>query len=215
MRHKLKSGFVLLIAMLALGAVGVSSASAALPEFSLGVKERLPATFEGKIGTNSWSVQGIQWSWACTSGSMSGSITGEKTISDTITFNGCKSGQKSCRSEGAEKVDEIKTQPLTGTLVYINKTTKTTGILFKPTSGTAIAKLLCFGDRGEVKGSIVMAINPRNTLTKTFTLEANPAISAYEGIEAALKVNFSGIFETLTWEFPSTITTQAKVEIKA
>jgi hypothetical protein len=210
MRSKSNRVLVALVAALALGALTAGPALASgLPEFKPGAKESFPVSFTGSGGSASWETPG--YSFTCTTTSMVGTISGAKTITkDTLVFTGCKVQGKTCGSEGAKNNEEIKTELLEGTLVYISKTAKTVGIDFKPESGAYWTKLRCFGGTSKIRGSIVMSITTVNKLQSNFTLKV---LKAYEGMEAENLGN--ELFGPLSWEFENSLTTNKNVEIKA
>jgi hypothetical protein len=142
---------------------------------------------------------------------------------ETATFNGCKVGADKCHSEGSENNEQIKTGPLEGTLAYISKTAKTTGIDFKAEGSEYWTTMICFsGSKQRVRGSIVMPITSVNKLATKFALAAHGSSSSYED-EAGLKhlVKLEGeiiggkVFEPLSWEFEDLLTTSRNIEIKA
>jgi hypothetical protein len=223
MRSKFRGGFVLLVAVLALGAVGVSSASAALPEFSLSnTKEKLPVSFTGTGGSATWSAPG--YTFECNSTTMAGTISAAKAVTKgSLIFNGCKVGADKCHSEGSENSEQIKTGPVEGTLAYISKTAKTVGIDFKAEGSEYWTTMICFGgSRQRVRGSVVIPITSINKLATSFTLTARGSGGSYED-ESGLKhtVKLEGeivggqVFESLSWEFGELLTTSRNVEIKA
>jgi hypothetical protein len=221
MRSKFRGGFVLLIAMLALGAVGVSAASAALPEFKAGPGEKLPVSYTGAVGSAEWTMSGSRFE--CGAGNtLAGTITGAKTVTGTIHFVNCKSGERACTSEGATKEGEIITEPLEGTLVYRSKAGKTVGIDFKAQTGTAVVKLrkCLVGASGEVRGSIVMPITNVNQRSSSFTLSAIEG-RGYENESgeketATLESNWpNGVFSPVSWLFGANLTTSRSIEIQA
>jgi hypothetical protein len=228
MRYKLKSGFVLLVAVLALGAVGVSAASAALPEFSIG-KERFPIKFQGKLNTAEWRLS--NGSYECTGGySIKGEVTAAKTVKNTkIIFRGC-GGQvgtvkiKCPRGLHGEAEGEVITEALEGTPVYLSKSEKTVAIMFKAQTGTALAHFECMLDKAEVKGSFLVPITPVNKLAEFFTINSS-GTEKYETegglkLNARLEDNFlnEGKFTAMSWQFKSEIETVnggEQLEIKA
>jgi hypothetical protein len=208
-----------LVATLVLGAIASASASAALPEFTPGPGWSFPITDHYTFGSSEW--RSSSRSWLCTSGSMSGEIAGAKSMtSETITFVGCRSGLVACKSEGAGP-EEIKTQLLAGKPLYREKTAKTTGILFSPASGTALAKIFCTpGINATLEGTVVMPITPVNVLSESFGLEVDPSLTGYETekggkTHAEMKFNTGSGTPTMTWKFNGTFLTQRPVEIKA
>lgn len=153
---------------------------------------------------------------------MEGEITGRKTVTGTIRFTGCKLEQMNCRTEGSKNYEEIITQPLEGTLVYLSKTAKTVGIDFKAKTGTAVVhRLRCWGGIGEVTGSIVMPVTPVNVRQTEFKLEATGRDEEYETEKGEKKTAvlesefFNG--SPLFWGFNSYLNVigQEKIEIKA
>ena len=214
----------MLVAVFALGSLASASASAALPEFVHSVGETFPVNFSGTGSSAFW--QGPGYSFTCTSFTNEGSISGAKTIAGThFTFKTCfvirGESRLFCKSVGAEK-GEIKTEELEGTPVYISKTAKTVGILFKAQSGTKITKLEGAFCGGEVRGSIVMPITSVNTRTTHFTLKSHSGSTEYETESGEKKVAKleaqspgGGVFEPLSWEFEALLSTSKSVEIKA
>jgi hypothetical protein len=86
-----------LVATLAVGVVGVASASAAAPE--LGATS-LPATFTS-TGSGSSELKSAAGTIVCTSHSSVGEFTTQKAGKITITFKTCTSESVSCKSTGA------------------------------------------------------------------------------------------------------------------
>lgn len=220
-RSNPRSVLVALIAVFALAGVASASASAALPEFRTGPGEQLPTSYSGTSASATWKLPNA--TFKCTTSTISGTITTAKTTTGTIlVFNGCKVEGKTCRSEGSENNEQIRTELLDGTLVYLSKTAKTVGIDYKAHTGSAIIKKLhCFGGFGEVRGSIAMPIISVNKLATAFTLTVHAKSEEYETESgehkvATLETDFpSGVFAPMFWEFTSSLTTSKKVEIKA
>jgi hypothetical protein len=192
MRIKFKGGLVMLVAMLTVGVTGVSSASAALPEFS-------PAGGTGKAaihftvtqsgednfvtsGGNSW------WSESITG---TGEITGSKEVSNLVlTYHGIKSVWPCTNTSGS-----IVTNKLSGRLGYINKAKTEVGLLLEPTI-QPIAK--CsespFGQiiNREIRGSWIGRISPVNVKTSEMALtykEAGAGRQESEKFEAELGIH--------------------------
>ena len=90
-------------------------------------------------------------------------VTGPNTVQGTIRFTGCRSNADKCQSVGAKEEEEIVTEELTGTLVYISKAAKTVGILFKP-KGESFTEFRCVTpSTNEIHGGIIVPITPVNT----------------------------------------------------
>jgi hypothetical protein len=173
MRFKFRGGFVLLIAVFALSAVGVSSAAAALPEFTghfpteMTLKDTQDLRFEEVDNGESLECRGLE---------ARGSITGAKTAVATITLTNCGyAGYPTsvCTSVGL-KAGEIRTEEVPVVPVYISKATKEVGLDFneytkgKPT----FAKFTCEGRvNGTVVGAVIAPITPVNVKTTSFSLK--------------------------------------------
>ena len=108
----------LCLAVFALGAIGVGSASAALPEFT-GPFPKASTSTGTKISVETAS----KIKATCTSATDSGEITGPKTGTVVVRLMGCGVEGIKCTSEGA-KEGEIVTSTLNVTLGYINQAKK-------------------------------------------------------------------------------------------
>ena len=176
MRFISSSVFAALVAALIMSAVGAMPASAALPEFNktnvkfTGVGSSYPHFY---VGTGESSCRGF--------GSIKGEITGAKSLAGVVVkFENCNDGAVCYAYLNWE------TEPLGGTLGYINKANKTLGLLLAPASGP-VAK--CSIEAEELRGSIIGEIKPVNTRTTKFTLsfKANKdeqVLKKFEGEEA-------------------------------
>lgn len=164
-----------LLATCAIGAVASASASAALPE-------QVPAS--GKLtissGASVFETKAGE-KVSCTKDSGSGEITGAKTSTGTVTFEGCTAsllGVKIKCQTGAEGdiVTELKNE-----LVYINKSKKEVGL------DSVLAKELTIKcgsfETLKVKGSTICPISPINTKTKTLTLSCKQKKGVQEPTE--------------------------------
>lgn len=113
-----------------------------------------------------------------------------------VEFKGVK-----CHSTGA-KEGEVKTNGLTETFGFINKTKLEVGLEIKPTvAGEAIANYTCGETTIETKGAVIGSITPVNTLitpeehfTQEFTQkEGTQSIKKFEGgPEVGLEVKING-----------------------
>lgn len=166
-------GAMLVVGMLVVSAIGVATASAALPEFD----GPFPIHFvANQLGTGTLLTAGGR-EVSCSGGSTLGFITSAKHVSvNSIIYTGCKStsfGAGECRS-GATK-EEIKSLALLGLLGYINKVNKEVGLLFEPSGGiNHFASFECETFLGKeklvVRGTVICHLSPVNTLTKNYHL---------------------------------------------
>jgi hypothetical protein len=178
MRTKLKGGLVLLVAVLVVGVAGVSSASAALPEF-----KGETGKITGTMGTAKMSALGA--SWACEQGTSSGEYLNSTTLANVgLTFKNCNKTQMECYThEKSSNNVEVALAGLQAKLGYLNKATKAVGLKFE------MARNKCededFGEQKYV-GNLIGSIGPVNTKTKAFTvhlvvLAAKQEFTAFEG----------------------------------
>ncbi|MCW3056336.1 MAG: hypothetical protein JWO21_305, partial [Solirubrobacterales bacterium] len=166
--HRLKVLGLTLVAVLAVSAVAVASASAALPEFTVFPNK---ATGSGGAGTLE-TLKGEKVT--CTAEKDKSEINGAKTVKGVVvTFTGCKESvfKANCNSAGAA-AGEIVTNELSGEIGYVNKATKAVGLDLKPV-GELFAEFNCTGGllKLKVKGSVIGKLSPVNTATKEFKLE--------------------------------------------
>jgi hypothetical protein len=176
MRSKFRGGFVLLVAVFALSAVGVSSASAALPEFTGRFPDKMILTDTHEVKFETAEGGGI----VCLTGlDAEGSITGAKTAAAKLTLKGCRypgAEQRKCTSTGM-KTGEIRTEEVSVVPVYTSKASKTVGLDFNentkklPKEEPTFAKFTCEYEWSEtVRGAVIVPITPVNTETSSFTL---------------------------------------------
>ena len=147
-----------LVAVFAMSAIVASAASAALPE-------QLPATgkFTGTSGASTFeTLKGEKVK--CTSDTITGEITGAKTSKSTITFKGCEGLGLKCNTSGAGSGEIVLN--VTGTLVYIMKSTKEVGLL--NTLGAALTIKCTAFETLVVRGSTLCPITPVNTKTTKY-----------------------------------------------
>ncbi len=160
-RFERATGLAVLLAVV-MGVVGVASASGAAPEFK-GVTAEKPVTFTlsgniGSIETTSGAVA------ACSGGaSGSGTLTGPKSGSLTLTESGCNLPWF-CGTQ-------IKTKELELIPVYISKAKQQVGFELRPPTGNVVASLTCAGSAAELRGSIITAVTPINQLANKFSLK--------------------------------------------
>jgi hypothetical protein len=165
------------LAVCAIGALGVSSASAALPEF-VGqgeISSTHPVKYTFKGGSVAFSVPGIENIVQCASSTGEGSITGPKTLTARLTLEGCKQGVVSCQSGGVQ--GRVVTEELKSALVYISKATKVVGIDLNQYEGKlppplpVFATLVCGNSKEGINDAAIAPITPINTKGKAFTLK--------------------------------------------
>jgi hypothetical protein len=137
------------------------TATRGLPEFrpeSMGL-----ASFEGSASVPKLVLKNGTATWSYNTATVKGNLISPKEVALTITFH---EGSGVCGNGGGNMVSET----LVGRLGYLNKTSKEVGLLLEPI-GSAAAK--CSGyplGEQEWKGSVLGAISPVNTLSKTLKL---------------------------------------------
>jgi hypothetical protein len=183
--QRLKVLGLVLVAVFAIGAITVASASAALPEFA-----KTAVKFKTKGGTGELKA-GTQIVQCASSESKEAEVTGVKAVAKVVVkFKGCeKAGAGECKSTGAA-AKEIVTTALSGEIGYLNATEKTVGSSLKPTVGTEFVKFKCGSELETTVTGCVMA-----HLTGTFNAEVEQYKLAYR--EVAGKQEFRG-FEGAT-----------------
>jgi hypothetical protein len=195
-------GATLVVAMFVLSAIGIASASAALPEFD----GPFPIHFVAKqLGVGKLeTIAGGNRTVECSGGSTLGFVDSPKhVLVNGIIYTGCKSktfGGGECQS-GATK-GEIKSLPLLGLLGYITKTPPLVGLLFEPQGGiNHFASFTCEEILGTtesltVKGTIICDLSPVNTLTKDYHL----LCSQSKGVQKPLTFEGLGTKDSLMTE---------------
>lgn len=219
MGQRYRSLVAVLVAICAMGAVGVASASAALPEFN----NRTSSTekFSGSGGSVILETRGGN-AYRCTY-----KATGEvepgksKTIKNVVlTVEGCSSFF--CTP------DKLTFKPLTGTLGYLDKATKSVGLLLKPSSGSLVAECTYLAEKNkvEIRDSLITPIYPTDKETARLELKLKQTrgvqeVRHFEGEAEIHNLEFksTGVLNT-EWEelgLESTIvmTSEQKVEIEA
>jgi hypothetical protein len=196
-----------LVALLAVSAVTVASASAALPELlNKEGKELAKKTVTTTDTAVSTLENTAKETVTCSTSSSTGTASGTKNlVNAVVTFNGCKSSLGgACSNAGAE---EIVTNKLEGQIGYIEpKTNKEVGLDLWPASRTAaekekhefkaiFVKFTCGTFAGdEVRGGVIGKIANVNSLSTTNTLTyakganaGEQAIKKLEGVEAGFE----------------------------
>jgi hypothetical protein len=214
MKSILKTGLIALVAVFAFGALAGTSAWAELPEFVLKEKSQYPVVYQvtGKgIGLTLHGSNRIE----CTSGTGEVSFINSKEVTGSMKWGSCFGSGWRC---GNEHHEAIKTEPLKGTLSYINKSKTEVGLRLEgPTrNGSPIwaEGFTCVGGGPEpIKGKLVGLIARPNIKTTSFDL------SYKEG----LKFEGGALNEYLTWDEGEkflvnarfTLSTAASMEIRA
>jgi len=148
---------VLAAVLCAAGALGVSAAAAAPPEFTPPFPN--PFTSTSKAMTLQ-TVGGFKVK--CKADTDKGEITGPVSALVRVTFTGCTSGAARCQGPNGLP-GEITTEQLLGTLGYVTRQPKVVGLdLSSPTGGPMIV-FFCGEDvRAEVSGSLIGRLTPIN-----------------------------------------------------
>jgi hypothetical protein len=175
-----------LVAVFALSAVAVSSASAAKPEWLHAKKALTKAvTVTGKAGAGKLtSTAGTEIK--CEANTSSGEIEGSKSAKKIVVkYTGCVEGTKKCKTTGA-KEGEIVTNAVKGELVYVNKAKTIVGELLKPESGEVFVAPNC-GAEIQVKGELIGEALPLNTESTSGELDfvATNGVQKWQQIEEA------------------------------
>lgn len=192
MRSMYKSGFTLLAAMFALSVVGVSMASATLPEFGGNISSN---KFKGTVTLGIVEASGGKWFYQ--KGQISGEITGAKTVAN-ITMSMPNSSPRwyegACDSN-LEK-NELVFSGLKGRLGYINKAARKVGLFFEPVK-EPLAKCQMYGVDGEYRGDFIAEVGPIDfSNRKSYTL----SFEQHSGIQDPLW--FEGETEKLMETYP-------------
>jgi hypothetical protein len=183
-----RTAVAVLITALVLGAVGVASASAATPEFTLKAGESFPASIgstlhAGKV-TFGWNTQ--LWG-ECSENKTEGSITGAKTASLTLEWAGCRDGTTSEHSEGAAEGHIVVTG--TGQLTYISRDAEQVGIVLSLKE----AKVWIGGSEDIIlNGSLLIPITPLNSETSKLAL---PIHSVGLGVQEVITYEAEGRYQ--------------------
>lgn len=175
MKPKSRTAVALLVTCMALAVCGVSSASAALPEFTTN-----PGSFKGTLGGTLFGEIGLR-EWKYTSNSFEGLIPSKTTVSNVNIFfkgnEGCNNTAEGLTWEGVK-----------GRLGYINKTKQEVGLLLGEPVSQPIAS--CEFKRGpefeKYSGTLIARITPVNTKTNKFHLylgikEGKQEVRKFEG----------------------------------
>jgi hypothetical protein len=152
-----------LAALAVMVVVGGGAASASEPKAEPTAPNVFPVPFHGHgeagslLTTSNRSVE-------CKTSVSWGEISSASTIQNAVvTFNECTAffGFASCTSAG-EPAGSIKTNPLHGTLVYLETNNSKKGLLLKPASGTVFASFNCGGTTITVSGEVLAELVAKN-----------------------------------------------------
>jgi hypothetical protein len=177
MRSKYTKAATLLAVICAISAITVSSASAALPEVVPNPTFKTPATFEGVVGWGTFESNRSRIVMQC-HGTIKGDFFNAKEVNATLEFTRC----------GPNNFETVKSEPLKGTLGYINKTTKQVGLRLEPVTGNTWAKsFFLYGN--PLLGKLIGYISPINTKATLFELQyrGKEGIQSPTEFEGALK----------------------------
>jgi hypothetical protein len=220
---QIRTAGLILVAMLAIGALAAATASAALPELVNSKGEALvKKKYTSKSGASTLETE-KNGAVKCKEGTDTGESTGPKTGTSTVTFTGCESASIKCKTSGA-KTGEIITKA-TSKLVYINEKEKTVGLALAATESTIECSIL---QKLKVRGSVIGVLTPVNTVAEEFTLTfkqkkgvQEPTEYEEEGkkVKDITETEGSGIktfkFEPSGLETTDTLKFEEKVEVKA
>jgi hypothetical protein len=165
--HRLKLVGLALIAVLAVGVTTAASAMAALPEVLLLGTEKFPVAFEGTSGKGKLVTVGGK-EIKCTKGKNSGSVTGAKTGTATLTFEGCESSGFKCNTAGKG--------------AGIVESTGSTTLVFDSLTTLGVAELLAVNEttiectslvKIKVKGNILLLVLPINSEVTVITFDVS------------------------------------------
>ncbi len=128
----------------------------------------------------------------CSASSGSGTYTGAKDETGTVTLTGCASGPKSapvaCQSSGAS-AGEIRSGSLEGGIDFIKENEEgvkpVVGLDLKGTSGGDLLSFECGGAATTVSGSVIVPITSVDKMSSAFQLSAketsgNQSVEAFE-----------------------------------
>ena len=124
-----------------------------------------------------------------------------------LTFSECEAGGKRCTTAG-QKTGVVVTEPLEGTLGYVNAAEHRVGLDLAGEGGPVMMIWSCTGLEYEVTGSLIGEISPVNVFTNAYTVtfalqsevefEEFQAIKSFEGGPEDVpmfRINGSGPFE--------------------
>ncbi len=208
--HKLRILGAMLIAALAMTAVAAATASAAVPPEFNPAKGTFTATSGPGVLKGTLTIK-------CSSDKVSnGVITGAKTETATVDFEGCESLGVKVNSVGDTKGSGVILVATDGELCYINEKEKIVGLYFTvlPTTGLEIEGV---GLKSTVKGTVIGTVSPTNKKQTTGTVDIKKAnLKECGGKTAELLANLNGgAFAKAEEETEEKVTFAAATEVTA
>jgi hypothetical protein len=202
----------------------------AKPEFVPKSGKLTELEYLGNGETESYWETPYEKRFGCSGVHIRGQVTGASTVVGKINFTGCHiPAFNECRSSKG-KAEEIASEELEGTLVYLSRSAKKLGIVFQPKSTTYLIKYACTApyNNTEVRGSIIFPIGPVNKMGYSFDVpqlnqsRGKQEITEYENgqgamVHTGLEEDWFGEtpFESLAWEIsPIWGDTNREMEIK-
>lgn len=169
MKHMVRTLGLALVAVLAVGALSVATASAALPEFKA---TSFPVTFTAvneevpKLHSSVLGEKNIE----CKTSSSAGEVQNSKEVGKiTVTYKECKEeGTSNACTTSGHSSGEIATNVLKGRIGYVlPKSGKITGVELEPASGTVFAAFTCTGAANNVtvEGCTIGEATPLNVIS--------------------------------------------------
>jgi hypothetical protein len=215
----MKSPRSVFVAVVALFALGASSASAALPELKPAPTEAQPVTFTATTSAPTKMYQSNGQIMECAgTASISGEFINPKAIRNTVvTFTHCKLASYKC---GNAEPETIKSAPLSGTLGYVNKAKQEVGLMFgaefkhKPLEKPPIwaAAVFCLaggtGQKADLVGELISSITPVNRQVKVGEHFSLVNQGSFSGIQEITK--FEGGVENQQLSWSTGVTTAVK-----
>ncbi len=207
------------IAVLAFSGLVATSASAALPEFSVS-----NAVANVSISTANFETStGAAWGYRGSSG-LGTSISGSKEISNLVLTFSEPLGKGACHNT---KEFTLVTNKLHGRLGYINKAKTEVGLLLEPNTQPLVTCTNELWGTQEYRGSVIGRVAPVNTPTKELTVtfqylsHGKQLIQKFEGEEVLHSLEFDHEGVKLAMEMTATLTNfkanekQVSIEVKA
>lgn len=166
------------------GAYANKTCSEASPEhngkYELGPLTKLPAKVTGKLGKvdiylYNPMLDKIEGHFECASGKETGSITGAREGTATLSYSGCQATGSlagPCNSPG-QKAGAVVTHPLVSRLAWLDEAQTVPGIQLTPEAeGGAITSVVCAGgaETAELLGTLTGSIEPTTAASKSQTL---------------------------------------------
>jgi hypothetical protein len=177
-----------LVAMFAISAVVVASASATLPEFQVEnyktyKSEPLNKPIKFKESSEGVTIKQGTTTLTCTSSTGKGKLTGPKTLTLQTKYKGCEEPETHAPCQSGKKPREIKTNMLAGTLMYASASEGgspvvavsmhaegvETGSMTSYTCGSTKVAL-----SGPVLGEVTLASEPTMDIKVTYAEGAEP-----------------------------------------